>query len=107
MGRKQQTPFYIHIGEGTQNWAAPLSAVYINLVMSDLATQWAEKDILELRWVEMARSWGLSGWKPVSARQEAGLEGRAQGTGPGWLWWGTGCGRRWASWCPALQQGAC
>lgn len=34
--------------------AAPLNWAYINLVMSDLATQWSEEDILKLRWVEMA-----------------------------------------------------
>lgn len=67
-----------------------------------------DKDTLKLRWAEMAEVlWALGGvGGAVSASQKAGQEGRVQGTGPGRLWWEAGCGRRWACWCPALQQGA-
>lgn len=106
-----QTLFCAHIGEDTWNWAVPRKGecssteLSVNLAMSDLAPQWTKipSSLGGQRW---QRSCGLSGWEPVSASQKAGQKGRVQGTGPGRLWWETGCGRRWACWCPALQQGA-
>lgn len=92
-------------------WAVPRKGecssteLSVNLAMSDLATRWTKipSSFGGQRW---QGSCGLSGWESVSASQKAGQEGRVQGTKPGQLRWEIGCGRRWACWCPALQQGA-
>ena len=62
VGRRQQALFCTHVGEGTLHWEAPRKGgcsptelSVCELVMSDLDTHWAGKDILRLRWVEMAK----------------------------------------------------
>ena len=62
VGRRQQALFCTHVGEGTLHWEAPRKGgcsptelSVCELVMSDLDTHWAGKDILRLRWVKMAK----------------------------------------------------
>lgn len=62
MGRRQQALSCTHVGEGTLHWEAPRKGgcsptelSVCKLVMWDLDTHGAGKDILKLRWVEMAK----------------------------------------------------